>query len=397
MTIAFISYWGINDGLSQSTTLPNVKMLASFSNVDQVILFTIERTEFSKPDLDYKIIHVPLVSKNFRNVYINKLSDFIRFTNIVAAVVKKEKINLIICRSSLAGGIGFRVHMKTGVPYVVESFEPHAEYMLESGVWSHFDPRYWIEKYFQHVQRKTSRFLLPVSNHYAHHLSNHGVIAERILVVPCVVDSSLFKRTIENGLRNSLGITNDAIVGVYVGKFGGLYYDNEAFEIFAQAKTVFQNFFMLVLTPDDSNEVEKKMRKVGFSLKEFRVMKVSYNQVPAYLSVADFAFATYKPSRSKKFLSPIKVGEYWACGLPVLLTRGIGDDADIIHRENLGATFIDTMSANVGLREIATQLHDPQVRKKCVVLADKHRSKEILNKAYLTVVSVVSNENFRTQ
>ena len=45
MTILFISYWGINEGLTQSTILPHLRLLAADERVSKIILTTIERDE----------------------------------------------------------------------------------------------------------------------------------------------------------------------------------------------------------------------------------------------------------------------------------------------------------------------------------------------------------------
>lgn len=58
--------------------------------------------------------------------------------------------------------------------------------------------------------------------------------------------------------------------------------------------------------------------------------------MPDYLSAADFASGLH---RSKPYVSPIKIGEYWASGLPVFLTHGVGDDSEIVATEGDGAVF----------------------------------------------------------
>ena len=142
MNILFLSYWGIEEGLTQATVLPHVKLLASFNEVDTVVLATIERHEtFSSPVIE-NVVHVPLVSKNHSNVLVNKVNDFVAFRRKIVQLVRLHDIKLMICRSSLAGGIGYLVHRATHIPYVVESYEPHAQYMWESGVWHRADPRY---------------------------------------------------------------------------------------------------------------------------------------------------------------------------------------------------------------------------------------------------------------
>jgi glycosyltransferase involved in cell wall biosynthesis len=39
---------------------------------------------------------------------------------------------------------------------------------------------------------------------------------------------------------------------------------------------------------------------------------------------------------SKKFCTPIKNGEYWALGLPVIITKNISVDSDMIEDLNIG-------------------------------------------------------------
>lgn len=386
MNVLFISYWGINEGLSQATVLPHVRLLASFEYIGKVVLCSIERDTFTAPTVTEKVIHVPLVSKNLKNVLLNKLKDYTDFTRKVTEIVIEEDIQLIICRSSLAGGIGYRVSKRTRVPYVVESFEPHASYMLESGVWSKMDPRYWIEMFFQKAQRKTATYLLPVSNSYSQFLVKKGMPREKIIVVPCVVNTSTFFRK-KNDLRLTIGIGADVIVGIYVGKFGGLYYETEAFKIFAAARDVFAKFYLLILSPQDKQWIELRIRESGFKDNEFKVIQVGHNEVPDYLSIADLAFATYKPSDSKKYLSPIKIGEYWACGLPVLLTHGVGDDSLVIEQEDCGATFsYERGNVTESLKKIQCQLKDPEkLHRKARYLAMTYRDPEILRKAYVKI------------
>lgn len=392
MTVLFISYWGINEGLTQATVLPNVKLLASFSTIDKIILCTIERGTFEPLIAVDKIVHIPLRSKGYKCVWLNKLNDFLIFPRQVISIVSQHKVRMILCRSSLAGGIGYLVSKKTKVPYSVESFEPHAAYMLESGVWKKYDPRYWIEIGFQRVICNSARYLLPVAVNFAEYLERRGVNKERILIVPCVVDLQKFARKKLTSRGLGLEIADHSRVGIYVGKFGGIYYDEEAFTVFAMAKKVFAPFYLIILTPDDQAGIEMKLAAVGFSVNEYTLVKANYDDVPDYLSIADFAFATYKYSFSMKYLSPIKVGEYWACGLPVLLTEGVGDDAGIVERTQCGATFsLEKRNVLQSLRNIRDQLNDSDVRLKNAGLAAKYRNPEMLRNAYLRIIQDVQS------
>ena len=113
---------------------------------------------------------------------------------------------------------------------------------------------------------------------------------------------------------------------------------------------------------------------------------VSHDEVPSYLSAADFAFALYRPSISKKYLSPIKNGEYWANGLPVILTEGIGDDSQIIDSEGGGVTFsLEGNSLGKALERIEVIIKSgsrEEVSKGIREIASRHRSFDIAREVY---------------
>jgi len=78
------------------------------------------------------------------------------------------------------------------------------------------------------------------------------------------------------------------------------------------------------------------MAKHGISEDAFEVRKVSSSHVPGFLSCADAGIAFYRPGVSRLGTSPVKVSEYLACGLPVVMNTGIGDSDRIIEENSLG-------------------------------------------------------------
>ena len=107
---------------------------------------------------------------------------------------------IIICRGSPAGSIGYYIHKKTRLPFYVESFEPHADYMLESGVWSWYNPKYIFAAYWEQKQKKYAEGLMPVARNYREKLLMAGVDASRVDVIPCCVSLEEFKYMEEHRL-----------------------------------------------------------------------------------------------------------------------------------------------------------------------------------------------------
>ena len=54
------------------------------------------------------------------------------------------------------------------------------------------------------------------------------------------------------------------------------------------------------------------------------------------MGLAHFGITPFVPVPSKRYGTPIKNGEYWAMGLPIIITKNISDDSEIIEKEDIG-------------------------------------------------------------
>ena len=391
MRILFLGYWGLHDGLTVSTIFPHLRILQERPDVEAVRLVTIERGAEAQAELTFapgfeagKISFEPLRSRPGRNVIINKIEDFTRFPNELVKQVAEFRPDFILARGTPAGSLAYLVWQKTKLPFYVESYEPHADYMLDSGVWGRYDPRYLFQRHWETKQKELARGLMPVAENYRQQLIREGVPAGRVVTVPCSVnaDAFAFDAGARARVRQRLGWPAEAVVGVYVGKFGGIYYDEEAFEVFKMAAEYFGSAFrLLLLTPLPAGVVQNRLASVDLSPAQTHVAKVPFVEVPEFLSAADFAFGLHRPTL---FVSPIKHGEYWANGLPIFLSDGVGDDSEIIKKEGGGAIFnLDRpISVSEALANVAQQMAQPGYRQRVRYLAERHRSIELSRQAY---------------
>lgn len=371
MHIVFISYWGIDQGLSKSTVLPHIEVLARDVRVNSISLITFERESFETTIESDQFKHIPIdESAGIRGI--NKFSSIRRCYQIL----KSEQPNLVIARSSLAGIAAYHYHKKTGTPYIVESFEPHTDYMIDSGEWkaNGFKTRL-LNRYEKNI-KKTAAFLLPVAHQYKSKLITEGVAEKKIIVMPCTVDQKqfAFDEVQRNKVRNALKIGAKSTVGIYVGKFGGLYQKDQAFKTFEFVGKQFNSFEMIILSPTDKDEIEQIAIRNNYPTDHLHILSVQQYEVPAYLSASDISFATYKSFESNRYLSPIKIGEYWAAGLFVCITENVGDDSKIIETENIGSII----EKKENIREKLSNFK----RENAVNSAIKYRSRKLISEAY---------------
>ena len=375
MNILFLGYWGSNEGLSQSTTSPHLKILASFSQVKHIYYVSIERSKQTAYNIpkNTKITHLPF-SSNQNTRFLSKVHDFIRLPQYLKKIIRLNSIDLLLCRSALAGSIGQIMHKITTVPYAVESFEPHADYMRELNVWNKYGISYLIQKYFEYLQKRNAIALMTVSKKYTELLYNNGVLNSKLATMPCAVESKKFAFSGPDRklIRKNLGISDSSIVGIYVGKFGDIYFDHEAFHIFKSAFDHFNDFRLIILTPHNDKFIKKRLDQHKIDPKKVFSSLVAHQNVPAYLSSADFAFSTVRPTPYRKYCCPIKNGEYWASGLPIVTFPDIGDDSEIIVKETKGIIIEDLEKINWS--ELTQLLQNQDSRSEIAELAKLYRS-----------------------
>ncbi|HEX8038981.1 MAG TPA: glycosyltransferase [Chryseosolibacter sp.] len=389
MNVLYIGYWSAEDTLTASTIVPHLKVLSSFDCVRQVVFCSVERAGPVKEFSLAKIRHIPLYSTTRGNVVLTKISDYFLLYASLKRICKQHAIDLVICRSAMAGAFGHRLGKAFNVPYIVESFEPHADYMVESDVWKWYDIRTLIEKHHEAQQKKSAAYLFPVSRHYREKLILEGIKDERVHVLPCTVDVEKFQFSEKKrmAIRNQLRIPPTSVTGIYVGKFGGIYYGKEAFALFKKAFDFFgETFRLIILTSHNRGELQKQLEEQCIPLTRVIISSVPHDLVNEYLSASDFAFCCIRPAPSRKYCSPIKNGEYWANGLPILIERGVGDDSAIVEAEGGGVILEEDVEK--ALDTIQQMLSGGRERLAATIqkIASRHRSQIQITLTYEKVL-----------
>ena len=67
-------------------------------------------------------------------------------------------------------------------------------------------------------------------------------------------------------------------------------------------------------------------------------------EMPRYWSLADAAISFIQPTFAKSASSPTKVGEALACGVPLIINRGVGDLDALVARYRCGV-IVEPLSA----------------------------------------------------
>lgn len=393
MKVLYISYWGLEDGLTQSTILPFIKVLKNDLKVEQVALITTERQQLSKASDSSSFIHFPLYVSTLESGVIKKAVDFWRLPKVAISIARQSKPDLIIARGVFAGSIAYRIHRNTGIPFITESFEPHTLYMINGGVWRKNGLKARMLGYWMKKQLLSAKAIVTVSKQYQDLLyTTTG--KTNIYTIPCVVDPNVFfpNSFIRETARKELGLDTN-ITGIYVGKFGGIYMDKEALIVFKKCFEQLPQLRIILLTDQKPEELHQMLMDDGLDPQRFIICFVPHHEVNRYLNAADFAFSLIKPTPSSMYCSPVKNGEYWAAGLPLLIPDNIGDDSTIVKQFDVGgAVFNNTNdSLDKAIQHIVQVLNNPQHKNQIRELALKFRNPGTAIEVYNKIMRKADN------
>ena len=328
--ILVITYWDRDDPLIINYTLPYVGIISRILPKGSTIhLITLDKT--SKGDGKKReedgFVHHSFPYKAFGLSGIGMLASLVW---TLSRIVRKERIDTIHAWCTPAGMIGYLVAVLTGRSLVIDSYEPHAEAMVENGTWKRDGLAFRTLFHFEKWQTRKAKAVIAASEGMRSYAKEkYGHVPDIFLVKPACVDLERFSRANlkRSELLRSMNLEGK-LVAVYAGKFGGIYLDQEVFDLLRVARDHWgDRLHVLLLTAQSIEELLPFMEHAGLKEDMFTIRFVAPHEVPDLMGLADWALTPVKPVPTKRYCTPIKDGEYWALGLPVMITSGISDDS----------------------------------------------------------------------
>lgn len=340
--ILVITYWDRSDPLVVNYTLPYLRIMKDvLPEGSRIHLVTLERggtVPDATPIMDGLVHH----SFPYRSFGASGLGMIMRLILSLRRIIRQEGIDTLHAWCTPAGMVGYLLSVLTRKPLIIDSYEPHAEAMVENGTWRRGSLAFRTLFLFERWQTRKAKAVVAASEGmriYAE--EKYGFVPEVFMVKPACVDLDRFSsRNLKRAdLLQAMGLEGK-MVAVYAGKFGGIYLDQEVFDLFRTARDHWgDRLHVLLLTSHTLDELRPFMEKAGLSQDMFTIRFVLPHDVPDLMGLADWALTPVKPVPTKRYCTPIKNGEYWALGLPVMITSGISDDSGIIEKYGIGSVI----------------------------------------------------------
>lgn len=350
----FISYNGMLEPLGQSQVIPYLRELSDAEGV-RFTLLSYEREAAWTPEGVEKCerLHQELAAHAIewhRLPYHKWPSLPATFYDVAAGVryalklVRRGQLELVHARSHIPAAIALAVKKRSpGVKMIFDIRGLMAEEYVDANHWREGGLPFRVTKSLEGRALRAADGVVTLTERIWHIIKEWDAVRTRDSeliheIVPCCADLSRFKfdqrerehRRAELGLR-------DAFVVVYSGSIGGWYLTDRMADFFATLLKEHKDAHFLCLTTGVRTLVDNLMIERDIESARYTVRVVAPGEIASYLSAGDVGLAFYKPGLSRLATSPVKVTEYLACGLPVIINAGVGDADTLVEDEGVGA------------------------------------------------------------
>lgn len=359
--ILYLSYDGLTDPLGSSQVLPYI--LGLEQKGFRFTVFSFEKKE--RFNLGKQAVEKAIGEKNivWKPLFYHKnppilstLWDVGLLKNAVKNIQKKEKIDIIHCRSYITALVGEYFKKRYNIPFVFDMRAFYPDERNDAGLWR--KDHLVFGKVYRYFKRKEKDFLTNadytvVLTHAGKKIIQKGELTGnsfngKLSVIPCCADMEHFNyqnvaENTKNEIKQKIGVNENTTIIGYSGSVGTWYMLLEMMHFFKVFLSKKPNSRFVFLSKENPDEIKNAATRADISLDKIYITPVSREDMPKWLSIFDASVFFILPSFSKQASSPTKQGELMGMGIPVICNAGVGDTESIVS-EPLGGFIVNQMN-----------------------------------------------------
>jgi glycosyltransferase involved in cell wall biosynthesis len=377
--VLYVVYWGAAEPLGQSLVIPTIRRLSSLGVVTTLVTF--EKSRDLENRLERQRIRDELASAGIEWIPLRyhkrpkwPATFFDTANGTARGVVAglKNSVQVVHGRTFIGGIIGRCIAALIRKPFIYHNEGFYPDEQVDGGVWRNGSPAHRLARSIERHLYATARGLIALSRRACATLGALPEVKRRatpVVLVPSCVDLDRFRWRGPRPWR-----TGEELRLAYVGSIGERYVFERVAELVARGLAQGLDIRLRVLTPAEPRHVDGILVRHGISSGRYTVARVPYAEMPIELANNHAGVMVLTQGLSEYGCSPTKVGEYWAVGLPVVITPNISDSDEIIARERVGVVISGERPAcyERALNELVQLLQDEDLAHRCRAAAERH-------------------------
>jgi glycosyltransferase involved in cell wall biosynthesis len=171
-----------------------------------------------------------------------------------------------------------------------------------------------------------------------YYIRNYHTDPDKFFTYPCLSNSSKFyyDKELRDKMRKKLGYEEHVKVLVYAGGFRNSWHlQDDLFYFLDSIAAISENTRFLVLSKDKISEkelLESYPRLSG----QITFTAVENEEIFKYYNAGDIGILIREDTIMNNVAAPTKFSEYVLCGLPVLISKGVGDYSQFVDKHKIG-------------------------------------------------------------
>jgi glycosyltransferase involved in cell wall biosynthesis len=376
-SVLYISYTGLLDPLGQSQVLQYVLGLGREH--------TITLLTFEKPDSLANTSEVRAIAERcrlagidwHRLTYHNRpgipttIYDIALGIRKAKALARAHHIEIVHTRSYIAGMIGLMVKRRTGARFIFDMRGFWPDERVDGGIWKPNWMRYHAFKWIERRLFLGADHVVSLTRAGAREIEKFDYLQGRIpaiSVIPTCTNLELF-RPVEPVEKQPGAFT----LG-YVGSAGSWYMFAEVAQAVRILFEMRPDARFLVINKGDHDAIRDRLREAGVDLERVDIQAAAYTEVSEQIARMDAGIFFIKPVWSKRASSPTRLGEFLACGKPVLANGQVGDVEETIVETDTGVAInaFDEQTLRDALAKLIARAREPGISARCRQAAEEH-------------------------
>ena len=389
--ILYITYNGVSEPIFQSQCLPYLKGLSGKGHV--ITLLSYER-DLAR-SLEYAHILKRAGIKWYRLRYhkyprfLATAYDFLAGIALSFFATLKNRPDIIHARATHGAIIGILPALITGRKFIFDTRGMDSEEyvdgsLLKKGSLIH-RALFESEKYLL-LKADSVVFLSVKAEELMREKGLGDIVKGKSCVIPCATDLDFFKFRKKAERKEETRF-------IYAGSVGTWYMMDEMLEFLRAAKKRLGKSKFFIFTQSGKEGIRKTAKKLKIT-DSVKIAYVPHGVISRRIADCDAGLCFIKPVSSKRASSPVKIGEYLASGVPVVINKGIGDTEGVIKKERVGVITDGFSPADYvkALDELELLLGEKDIRQRCRRAAEKYFSLERAVEAYDRIYSNLREE-----
>ena len=304
--------------------------------------------------------------------------DVLAGYRLARRLVRDNGIELVHARSHIPATMALRLKQRLGTKMIFDVRGLMADEYVDANHWRKDSVPYRLTKHAERRALAAADGVVTLTNKIWEVIKNWDSLRDRNVphaVVPCCADLEVFRfdASARGQRREELGLA-DRFVIVYSGSIDGWYLTEEMADFFVKLRQREPRSHLLWLTTGSHERIRDLMRARGLANRDYTVHTATAREVPSYLSASDAGLAFIKPCFSKLASSPTKFAEYLACGLPLVINRGVGDSDSLGDEDHIAAMigdFNEEEYAKAAEELLLMTAHSEETRRRTRIAAEK--------------------------